>query len=163
MGSISRVIPAWLQQAILGHGDPRESTYKSLTLKAYAKNTIGVANPDAYLDFGDTFLDEEHLRASFSDLANAILVDGRKTSKNDKKNHESRRNYRIRVIEQENGKTSIEAESYIFPNEVTGNPVRFTPSQVAAVRSGLSPGLSMIVGPPGSTFELVLFPCFLII
>ena len=30
------------------------------------------------------------------------------------------------------------------------NLVRFTPTQVEAIKSGLNPGLTMIVGPPGT-------------
>lgn len=148
MGSINRVIPTWLQSALLGHGDPKESTYQSETVKAYARATIGVANPDAYLDYGDTFLDEEHLRSSFANLATEIIVDGR--SETVEVTNKPRCNYRVRVVEKDDGDASIEAKSYPFPKGVYGNPVRFTPLQVAAVRSGLSPGLSVVVGPPGT-------------
>jgi len=30
------------------------------------------------------------------------------------------------------------------------NTVRFTPAQVEAIRSGLNPGLTLVVGPPGT-------------
>ncbi|CAN0389210.1 unnamed protein product, partial [Laminaria digitata] len=30
------------------------------------------------------------------------------------------------------------------------NKVRFTPVQVEAIRSGMNPGLTMVVGPPGT-------------
>lgn len=30
------------------------------------------------------------------------------------------------------------------------NPVRFTPVQVEAVKSGVQPGLTLVVGPPGA-------------
>lgn len=47
-------------------------------------------------------------------------------------------------------RSTVEAISYPFPEGVKGNPVPFTPLQVAAIRAGLSPGLSLVVGPPGS-------------
>lgn len=148
MGSINRVIPTWMQSVLLGQGDPRNASYKSETLKAYARDTAGVANPDAFLDFGDTFLDEEHLRSSFADLSNEIIVDGRKDLES--MTAGGRNNYRIRIIENEEGKPRVVAESYEFPGGGRGNPVRFTPIQVEAIRGGLSPGLSLVVGPPGT-------------
>jgi intron-binding protein aquarius len=54
-------------------------------------------------------------------------------------------NYKI--IEKEG---NLEATPYAFPPSITGNQVRFTPVQIEAVRSGLSPGLTLVVGPPGS-------------
>lgn len=30
------------------------------------------------------------------------------------------------------------------------NAIRFTPVQVEAIRSGVNPGLTMVVGPPGT-------------
>jgi intron-binding protein aquarius len=148
VGSISRVIPTWMQAALLGHGDPNESSFKSETMKAYSLSTVGVPNPDAFLDYVDTFLEEKHLRASFGEFSKEILVDDRTESSSDAS--AIRRNYRVRVVDKENGKTTVEAESYPFSTVGNGNPVQFTELQVAAIRSGLSPGLTLIVGPPGT-------------
>ena len=164
VGSIDRVIPTWLQLAILGHGNPIDPTYQSDTMKAYAKSTMGVPNPDAFLDYGDTFIDAAHLRASFMHLSDKIVIDGfedriDKTNDDVKDELSSKKNnnYRVRVIETNDRNTTktIEAVSYQASrrqncNFVHGNSIRFTPRQVAAIRSGLSPGLSLIVGPPGS-------------
>lgn len=145
-GSIDRVLPPWLQQLLLGFGDPNAASFKSDTIKEYANKTAGVTKPDAALDYGDTFLDEEHLRASFEG-SSKILVDGREEQEeNTKDSSPSRCNYRVRVRDDE----VVEATSYPFPSGVSGNPVRFTPVQVEAVRSGLSPGLTVVVGPPGT-------------
>jgi Intron-binding protein aquarius N-terminus len=143
-GSINRVIPPWLQRVLLGHGNPEEASYLSETMKTYANATPGVAGIDSFLDFGDTFVDEDHLRNSFVDSAREILVDGRKKAK--KSEPDQRFCYRVRATKQ----GEIQAESYRFPDGVKGNPVPFTPRQVAAVRAGLSPGLSLVVGPPGT-------------
>ena len=35
-------------------------------------------------------------------------------------------------------------------NEPKKNSVPFTPTQVEAIRAGISPGLTMVVGPPGT-------------
>ena len=52
---------------------------------------------------------------------------------------------------------TIAVESYTQPNrgpyphsEPKRNTVPFTPTQVEAIRAGMQPGLTMIVGPPGT-------------
>jgi intron-binding protein aquarius len=159
VASISRVMPSWLQMILLGLGDPTAASYKSSTVRSYARKTVGVANPDAALDFGDTFLDEEHLRealAACGDSKVTITVDGRAEplSAVDTGTH-VRKNYKIRFVEG-GGRALIEATSYSFPTKVNGNPVRFTQPQVEAVRSGLSPGLTLVVGPPVSAGKCLL-------
>lgn len=125
-------------------------------MKAYAMNTVGVNKPSEYLDFGDTFLDEAHLRASFD---GKVVVDGRETMEETGDNDKSRCNYKIRCKEEtadDKSYSVIEAASLPFPQGVAGNPIRFTPLQVESIRSGLSPGLTLVVGPPGTgKFSLV--------
>ena len=144
-GSINRVIPPFLQQVILGQGSPDLASYKSEVVRAYSRRTAGVAKPDSFLDYGDTFIDEEHLEESFP----GAQIDS--NSKGDKEQSESagRKNYRLRINDLD-GATTVEAESYPFLNTSSGNQVKFTPLQVEAIRSGLSPGLSLIQGPPGT-------------
>jgi intron-binding protein aquarius len=153
VASISRVMPSWLQMILLGLGDPTAASYNSSTIRSYARKTVGVANPDAALDFGDTFLDEEHLREALSASGESkvtITVDGRaEPSSAVDAGTNIRQNYKIRFVEG-GGSGMIEATSYPFPPMVNGNPVRFTAPQVEAVRSGLSPGLTLVVGPPVS-------------
>lgn len=146
VASISRVMPSWLQLILLGCGDPTSASYKSNVVKQYARSTVGVANPDAPLDFGDTFLDEGHLRESFGCESSEIKIikDGCRSS-------DGRCNYRVRTIEEQDDRaTAVEAIAYPSPSGVNGNPVRFTSPQVEAIRSGLSPGLTLVVGPPGT-------------
>jgi len=152
VASISRVMPSWLQLILLGLGDPTSASYKSSNVRSYARKTVGVANPDAPLDFGDTFLDEQHLLESFPSSDSGITkvtVDGQRKPKSGAK---FRRNFKIKFSEEsdDSGTTLVEATSYEFPPEVKGNPVRFTPPQVEAIRSGLSSGLTLVVGPPGT-------------
>ena len=145
-GSIDRVIPHWLQNLILGHGNPTSASYKSDTMKHYAMNTVGVTKPDDYLDFGDTFLDQEHLQESF-DLK---VIVAEEENCDDRKRY----NYKIRFPTtkgaQGTNTTVIEAVRCAHPEQSRGNPVRFTPVQVEAIRSGLLPGLTLVVGPPGT-------------
>jgi intron-binding protein aquarius len=147
-GSIERVIPPWLQVLVLGSGDPTSASYKSPSMKEYAMTTVGVNKPSDYLDFGDTFLDEAHLRDSFD---GEIIVDRNKSEK-EKNADQPRSNYKIRMTEEADGKskTVINGVCLPFPKGVTGNAIRFTPLQVEAIHSGLSPGLTMVVGPPGT-------------
>lgn len=142
-GSISRVLPPWLQGLLLGHGNPSDADYKSDNVREYAKKTVGVADPDSFLDFGDTFVDAQHLHESFPGAQ--INIDGKKAT--GKLKDQTRRNYKVR-LDESGKKTVVEATSYEFPGK--GNSVRFTPVQVEAIRSGLSCGLTTIVGPPGS-------------
>lgn len=145
-GAIDRVIPPWLQPLLLGYGEPDSASYKSEAVRSYATKTPGVTKPDAALDFRDTFLSEDHLRESFP--GHEIVVD------ENEKTEESgiRKNYRVRVLDGKGDDESqvVEATSYPFPSGIAGNPVKFTSVQVEAVRSGLSPGLTVIVGPPGT-------------
>lgn len=146
-GSIDRVVPPWLQTLILGQGDPLSASYKSDTMKRYAMNTVGINKPSDYLDFGDTFLDQTHLQDSFQ---GAVIV--KEDEELDDKT--KRYNFKIRFTEEniKDGKTitKIEAVPLPHPEKALGNPVRFTPVQVEAIRSGLSPGLTLVVGPPGT-------------
>jgi intron-binding protein aquarius len=145
-GAIDRVIPPWLQPLLLGYGEPDSASYKSEAVRSYATKTPGVTKPDAALDFRDTFLSDEHLRESFP--GSKVTVDGKKSLEKDG----DRKNYRVRVLDGEGGENLqvVEATSYPFPSGIAGNPVRFTPVQVEAIRSGLSPGLTVVVGPPGT-------------
>ena len=148
-GSIERVIPPWLQSLVLGSGDPTGASFKSPLMREYAMNTVGVNKPSDFLDFGDTFLDEKHLQESF---VGGMLLDGKALKK--EKKETTRCNFKLQVTEELGGdgksKTMINAVSLPFPQGVKGNSVRFTPLQVEAIHSGLSPGLTMVVGPPGT-------------
>lgn len=142
---IHKTIPPWLHNVLLGYGDPSSACFSSHTMRAYAERTVGVTHPDAALDYGDTFLDKNHLISSFPDYS--VVIDGSKAISKDEIASEKRNNFRIKIKEKDR---LVEAFSYSTSKEnVKGNPIRFTPIQVEAVRSGLSPGLTMIVGPPG--------------
>jgi intron-binding protein aquarius len=40
--------------------------------------------------------------------------------------------------------------NYSWLNDYYRNSIRFTPTQIEAIRSGMQPGLTMVVGPPGT-------------
>lgn len=136
------VLPDWLHDIILGYGDPGAAHYSRM--------------PDeiATLDFNDTFIDLDHLRASFPDHEFKIKVDNpakavppfkltfeEVLAKNDK---------------EKKPKKSIIVDPYTnpaigpYPIKLRRNQIRFTPTQVEAIKAGMQPGLTMVVGPPGT-------------
>mmetsp|Transcript_15961 Transcript_15961/g.37841 ORF Transcript_15961/g.37841 Transcript_15961/m.37841 type:complete len:1392 (+) Transcript_15961:941-5116(+) len=153
-------LPPWLHDIFLGYGDPAAAHYLSMDGKTPT------------VDFKDTFLDYEHLKASFpgndiklvnnsdkyepvppfritfpwgSELKSEVAVDGKK------RNREEALSTLPRWSE------PLIVESYTPPNpgpypqdQPRKNSVRFTPVQVEAILSGVQPGLSMVVGPPGT-------------
>jgi intron-binding protein aquarius len=144
VGSINRAIPTWIQPVLLGHGDPRSANFSSPSMRNFATITNGVTPPNAALDYGDTFLNEQHLRDSFKGCH--VIVDGRDQLLA-AETHRVR--YRVK-IENEDTKAVVTATSYPFVSDVNGNSIRYTPTQINAIRCGLSPGLTMVVGPPGT-------------
>ena len=130
----------------------------------------------AATDLGDTFLDVKHILDSFpdaeitlrlpavtapagqSDLVSAskeniqkylttsaphtVLVEHQSTTPN-----EATSSLKKKVIIQ----NKIVLKNSPFPEDIPPlNTLRFTPTQVEAIYSGLNPGLTMIVGPPGT-------------
>ena len=149
-------VPSWLQEVFLGYGDPAGATYGQLP------------NRIQKIDFRDTFLDWEHLLDVFP---------GKSVEPSDGKKSPLRPPYVLETFSSEN---SIEArpskkrrrdENKVTPSPApvvkvstyippeTGpyfvdspkiNKVRFTRAQVDAILSGTQPGLTVIVGPPGT-------------
>ncbi|KAJ1567837.1 hypothetical protein HK405_004599 [Cladochytrium tenue] len=122
------VVPDWLQDVFLGYGDPRGAT------PGFA------ANPVLKQDFRDTFLDWEHLVESFKQKV--VPIQGNAVS-SDPIDPPYILTFPASDYENENMGP--------YPEDIPKrNLIRFTPTQVDAVRSGMSPGLTMIVGPPGT-------------
>lgn len=150
-------LPPWLQDIFLGYGDPAGARYTELPNRLKS------------VDFRDTFLDWQHLIGSFPGMTiepseNAdssfgppyVLEYAEETPPAPSANPSKKRR------RDQNGKTepapkSLHVSTYKPPN--TGpypmdapklNTVRFTPAQVEAIASGTQPGLTVIVGPPGT-------------
>ncbi|XP_066599155.1 RNA helicase aquarius [Prorops nasuta] len=136
------VVPDWLHDIILGYGDPGAARYSRM--------------PDeiATMDFNDTFLDIDHLRASFPHYDVKIKTDDLQKLV---------RPFRLTfedVIAKHNNepvKNIITVEPHVPPsrgpykaNEPKKNQIPFTPTQVEAIRAGMQPGLTLVVGPPGT-------------
>jgi intron-binding protein aquarius len=120
------VVPDWLRDVFLGYGNPA------------ASQNIESAKT---IDFVDTFIDSEHLRAAFPE-------------------------YKIKFASQSpippfrvsfDGPTAISVESYKVAQfmpysaaEQKRNHIPFTTVQVKAIQTAMNKGLTMVVGPPGT-------------
>ncbi|KPM46276.1 Intron-binding protein aquarius [Neonectria ditissima] len=150
-------LPAWLHEVFLGYGDPAGANYKNLPNRAKK------------VDFRDTFLDWQHLTESMPGkiidpgdevsgsfgppyvLESVEKSEAPKRAKPSKKRRRDANPALISDIE------TLKASTYQPPNmgpypinTPRQNSVRFTPAQVEAITSGTQPGLTVVVGPPGT-------------
>ncbi|KAE8144411.1 P-loop containing nucleoside triphosphate hydrolase protein [Aspergillus avenaceus] len=150
-------LPSWLQDVFLGYGNPAGARYTELPTRLKS------------VDFRDTFLDWQHLVGSFPGItiepsgnqassfgAPYVIEYVEETQKALPTNTSKKR--RREQLEKERAAThSIRVSTYKPPNPGPYpidaprlNSVRFTPAQVEAIASGTQPGLTIIVGPPGT-------------
>jgi len=133
------VVPEWLRDLLLGYGDPAAATYTKL------KTAIPC------LDFNDTFLSYEHLVSSFPDHT-IQLKEGTSQSE------PPQPPFRLTFNELQGGDAkSIQVQAYRRLNrgpypksQPKSNSIRFTPTQIETIKSGMQPGLTVVVGPPGT-------------
>merc|ERR1719216_272085 len=145
------VVPDWLHDIILGYGDPASAHYANMP------------NNIPSLNFNDTFLNFDHLRESFPNYEvrvgehvgkEALLPPFKVTfedivAKNNKRNEAGDDKAAIpRVLTVE---PIVKVKRGPYPACVPKmNSVKFTPTQVEAIRAGANPGLTIVVGPPGT-------------
>ncbi|XP_030854514.1 RNA helicase aquarius isoform X2 [Strongylocentrotus purpuratus] len=147
------VVPDWLHDILLGYGDPGAAHYSKMTKQI------------ATLDWNDTFLNADHLRASFPDHSVKLMTNDpaklvppfRITFPDAEKGGSSGKKRKNEDTSQTKAKKEIIVEPHIIPNrgpypynQPKKNAIQFTPTQVEAVRAGMQPGLTMVVGPPGT-------------
>ncbi|KAB5570757.1 P-loop containing nucleoside triphosphate hydrolase protein [Coniochaeta sp. 2T2.1] len=150
-------LASWLHEVFLGYGDPAGATYKHLP------------NRVKKVDYRDTFLDWQHLIESLPGkiiepsedasgsfgppyvLENVATQVPEATAKSSKKRRRDAEPALIADVE------TLQVSTYKPPNNGPYpvdapklNKVRFTPAQVEAIVSGTQPGLTVIVGPPGT-------------
>ncbi len=134
------VVPDFLHDIILGYGDPGAAHYRNMP------------NKPKTLNFNDTFLNFDHLRRSFPghqvkvDLPEKDLLPPFKVTFQD-----------FQEGQEQEAKPCLLVEPFRpenrgpYPqNAPKKNAVPFTPTQIEAIRAGISPGLTMVVGPPGT-------------
>ncbi|XP_074037324.1 RNA helicase aquarius isoform X2 [Leptinotarsa decemlineata] len=135
------VVPDWLHDIILGYGDPSAANYKNLPSQIPT------------MDFNDTFIDMDHLRSCFPNYEIQVKTDDPK-----KLVRPFRLTFEDAALnENQEEKKTIVAEPHIIPrrgpylfNEPKKNTIPFTPTQIEAIKSGMQPGLTLVVGPPGT-------------
>ncbi|XP_070491078.1 RNA helicase aquarius [Chironomus tepperi] len=144
------VVPNWLHDILLGYGDPSSAHYSKMPQQARS------------LDFNDTFLDYQHVVEAFPDYEVKLKCNNPDLVKRpfritfedvpiqvDSDDEEEKPEQKLQKI--------INVEPYTIPkrgpydfNEPRKNTIRFTPTQTEAIRSGMQPGMTLVVGPPGT-------------
>jgi len=153
-------IPNWLHDVFLGYGDPASASYKRLPNRLKS------------VDFRDTFLDWQHLveslpgrmvepdptvDASFPPPYVLETVDSAVSAPTAPKLGKKRKRELPDGPQSAPVPETLKVSTYKclntgpYPTDAPKeNQVRFTPAQVEAITSGMQPGLTVIVGPPGT-------------
>ncbi|KKY38854.1 putative dead helicases superfamily protein [Diaporthe ampelina] len=150
-------LASWLHEVFLGYGDPAGASYKQLP------------NRLRTIDYRDTFLDWQHLIESMpgkiiepSDDVNGSFgppyvletVERPAEQPSSKPSKKRRRDAEPALLaDVETVKVSTYEPPNNGPYPVDApklNAVRFTPAQIEGIMSGSQPGLTVVVGPPGT-------------
>ncbi|KAK0385765.1 hypothetical protein NLU13_6942 [Sarocladium strictum] len=150
-------LPSWLHEVFLGYGDPAGASYKNLP------------NRLQKLDYRDTFLSWQHLVESLpgktvepgfevsSSFGPPYVLETAGTTDKPEESKPSKKRRRDAEPPLSTEVETLKVSTYKPPN--TGpypqdaprqNTIRFTPSQTDAIMSGSQPGLTVVVGPPGT-------------
>jgi len=128
-------VPNWLHDIFLGYGDAGAAHYSKMP------------NQLTTIDFNDTFINSDHLLESFP--PHKILISDGDLSRIPPS--------KVSFIKSEAEGLQIKATTYSQPNrgpypfnQPKKNQIKFTSTQVEAIKSGINPGLTLIVGPPGT-------------
>ncbi|GAB1214986.1 hypothetical protein ATERTT37_004168 [Aspergillus terreus] len=150
-------LPSWIQDIFLGYGDPASARYTELPNRLKS------------VDFRDTFLNWQHLVESFpgmtiepageenSSFGPPYVLEYVEEAPKPPPTNQSKKRRRDQVEKERTGPSTLRVSTYKPPNPGPYpidapklNSVRFTPAQVEAIASGTQPGLTVIVGPPGT-------------
>ncbi|XP_062863448.1 RNA helicase aquarius isoform X2 [Trichomycterus rosablanca] len=144
------VVPDWLHDIILGYGDPGSAHYSKMP------------NQISTLDFNDTFLSIDHLKSCFPGYTVKVTEEDPA-----KQVPPFRITFPVQNVkgkkrkadedEQKEEDNVLKVEPHVTPNrgpypynQPKRNNILFTPTQIEAIRAGMQPGLTMVVGPPGT-------------
>ncbi|KAH1650344.1 hypothetical protein KXV89_002738 [Aspergillus fumigatus] len=150
-------LPSWIQDIFLGYGDPAGARYTELPNRLRS------------VDFRDTFLDWQHLVESFpgctiepsgneaSSFGPPYVIEYVENTSKAPSETSLKKRRRDPVEKEGTSARVIRVSTYKQPNPGPYpvdapklNTIRFTPAQVEAIASGTQPGLTVIVGPPGT-------------
>ena len=149
-------VPNWFEEVLLGYGDPASATFARL------------GNRLKSVDFRDTFVDWQHLVESFpgqelkavsddKELKPPYVLDIPLAYAPEAPLRPSKKRRRDEVDPAPRHTNVVHVSTYATVNsgpypgdEPRTNSIYFTPVQVEAIHSGTQPGLTMIVGPPGT-------------
>ncbi|KAH8294727.1 hypothetical protein KR018_002206 [Drosophila ironensis] len=147
------VVPPWLHDILLGYGDPGAAHYSNMP------------NQERSLEFNDTFLNCKHVEASFPGYElkwdvpeeqrvppyRLVFEDVPVAAESDEEKSEDMDEKKVELTK------SIQVQSYKFEgrgpypsDKPKQNSIPFTPTQIEAIRAGMQPGLTLVVGPPGT-------------
>ncbi|KAF9611000.1 hypothetical protein IFM89_026306 [Coptis chinensis] len=162
----SCIVPDWLHNIFLGYGNPAAAQWTNM--------------PDLLetVDFKDTFLDADHLKECFPDYQVCFLspdgtenlhpgppfrikfpktLKGNTHALSGNKKSASATMDDVNMVDGGLEHERLIVEAYVPPDpgpypqdQPKQNSVRFTPTQTGAIISGIQPGLTMVVGPPGT-------------
>eukprot|EP01071_Lankesteria_metandrocarpae_P005629 Lankesteria_metandrocarpae@DN4072_c0_g1_i1.p1 len=142
----STIVPEWLHDIFLGYGDPKSAHFSKLASKLHK------------IDFQDTFLDAEHLSEVFP-LTRYAKPEVGVTPDDCPRGFQlpcildtSKSDYELPL-----NQWPVQAHSLTLPSrgpypecKRRRNAIRFTSTQVECILSGVNPGLTVVVGPPGT-------------
>ncbi|RKF57071.1 Intron-binding protein aquarius [Golovinomyces cichoracearum] len=150
-------LASWLHDVFLGYGDPAGASYPNLP------------NKIEKIDYRDTFLDNDHLSECLSGkvikpspdvngsfgppyvLKTVYETDQKALGKPSKKRRRDSQHGLQPQTQVVHVSTYKPTSTGPYPaNAPKLNRVRFTPTQTEAIISGSQPGLTVIVGPPGT-------------
>jgi intron-binding protein aquarius len=150
-------LPTWLHEVFLGYGDPAAASYKHMDERIRK------------IDYLDTFLDWQHLIESLpgkiiepsDDMSGSFpppyVLESVEQPEQEAAPPPSKKRRRDEESAPAIKPETLRVSTYKPPNNGPYpvdaqrlNTVRFTPAQVEAITSGTQPGLSVIVGPPGT-------------
>ncbi|XP_065057639.1 RNA helicase aquarius-like [Rhopilema esculentum] len=143
------LVPEWIHDVFLGYDDPAAANHSRLSSQISS------------LDFCDTFLNFEHLKQCFPGRKVQCSADDAKLRIPPFRlafSQSSERGKRKAGEESPvKSEDEVMVEPYVIPNrgpypynKPKMNSVPFTPTQIEAIHSGMQPGLTMVVGPPGT-------------
>ena len=177
VAAVGNAVPDWLHDVFLGYGNPGAAHYSAMMGPAGEggeggddeKEGEGGEGGAALLNMKDTFVDASHavacLRGAAKTGRKVVLLDEDGKRVADKDQASVLPPFRVTFPRAVGRLDEVDADSSTactvqpyklvnrgpYPeNKPRLNSVPFTTTQVEAIRSGMHPGLTMVVGPPGT-------------